>query len=549
MRDAKATVVMINRAALGTGIGFVGLALLFLAAISFAWYLEFNTLTVSTLLGGIGGLLAWALIAPKEFVATLSGRQARYSTSAVFAGILLLGILVLAYVFIQRQQIAIDATLGQNYTLSPNTAETIARIPDGRTVQITGFYTPAALPIREQDDLFLREYALIDPSKVQIVYIDPSEQPGVAQRFDLRGDGQIFISYLNPDGSVDFSTVQIVPIDGKQEREITGAINRLLNTQILTVYYVTGLGSLDATDTSQLGLTLFDNSLRTNGIRTGLLSLDQLLAVGQLIPDDAVTLILARPQQRLSEEQLALIDEYLRRSGGLLILADTAFVEDAFLAPDDPFNAYLQARYGLGVLPAVVVDAASSVQTPLDLIGYATYAEPPIGVNLPEADTFFRVARALLVSADKPSTVANGRVISTSPESYGETDLNSLFETNTFQYDAETDLTGPLDLVAWAWDSEGDNSRVVLIGDGDIATSGMIDSGAEGNIALLGESVRWLTGYQDQVTFGFAADPSRIPTIFVGARQIYFIGLLTIFLVPLSILAVGTLVWYRRTFA
>jgi hypothetical protein len=197
----------------------------------------------------------------------------------------------------------------------------------------------------------------------------------------------------------------------------------------------------------------------------------------------------------------------------------------------------------------VIVDPASNVQTPLDLVGYAIFDTPPIGESLPNEPIFFRVARALEVSEQKPPTVANGRIIAQSERSYAERDVARVAETNTFAFDEGIDQPGPIDVAVWAWDEGGNDSKIVLIGDGDFAMNGVIDTGLVGNEALFTQSLRWLSGVDSEITFGFAANPSARPTIFVSGNQLDMVGILTLAVVPLTVLLTGVVVWYRRSFA
>lgn len=540
--------IVITRATLGVFFGFVGFVALLFAAIAFAWTLQFSVIVVVAIAVGLLGLVLWAAIAPKEFVNTLTGRQARYGTSATFATILLLGIVTLSYIFVQRLNISFDITIGQTFTLSQTSLDVIDRIPPSRTVQITGFYTAGALAQRDLDDQFFRQYEFQSDGRVRVVYIDPIEQPAVADRLDLQADAQVFVSFLDENGQIDFDSLIFVPRGNRQERDITGAINRLINQRGIVTYVDSSNGAASIFDETDEGLSLIADLTRLTGIDVRSLNLSELTLEGGTIPDDAAAFVLARPVFQLSDNERALVEDYLQSGGSLMILADITYNDDAFLNANDPFRSYLADNYGLRVFDAVTVDTLANVQTPLDIIGYATFTEPPIGENLPDADLFFPIARSLRISEDKPATVANGRIVATSPESYAETNLQSVSETNTYRFDPETDIPGPIDIAGWAWDESGNDSRVVLIGDADFATNGTLGSGAEGNGSLFVESLAWLTGFDDQVTFGFQANPSAIPTIFVSGRQLDLIGLFTIVVMPLTVLIIGFVVWYRRSF-
>lgn len=545
--------VTIERATLGTIFGFIGVTALLFAAIAFAWYLRFSATVVIALAVGLVGFLAWAAIAPKDFVATLTGRQARYGTAATFASLLLLGIIVLTYVIIDRANIAVDVTFGQEFTLSDTTREVLERIPQNSNIQITGFYTSEGLEQRDLDDQFFHQYELESDGQIVVEYINPQEQPAVAQRFGVNADGQVFISVLNDDGSVNFDQTVFVERRGVQERDITNALLRLLTNRVYKIYFAESMATLSIYDETESGLTLLDNNLRFNTLDTAVINLAQLATAGETIPEDAAVVVLPRRLLAMEDDEIAVIDEYLQRGGSLLILADLTFNERSFMAEGSAFNEYLRQNYGLGALDAIVIDPAYQVETPLDVIPAATFLEHPIGTIIPEtATTFFRIARPVTVSDQKPPTVANGRIMSSSPQSYAETDIDAISNLNEYSFDPVADVQGPVDYVVWAEDvanEGGTGAKIVLIGDGNFAMNENIDSGAEGNAALFNASIQWLADIGETLNFGWSANPSAIPTIFVSGRQLDMIGLVTVVFVPLSVLLAGVIVWYRRTFA
>jgi ABC-type uncharacterized transport system involved in gliding motility auxiliary subunit len=541
--------ITITRASIGLVMGLIGLIGLIFAVVTFAWYLTVNGTVFISLAVGLIGLVSWAVIAPKEFVNTFTGRQARYSVSVTIAAILLLGVVTLVYIITARANVAVDITAGATYTLSPTTLEVIERIPEGRQIQILGFYSSRALALRERDDQFLRQYQVQSEGIIQVEYIDPIQNPAIAENFGIREEGELVLFMTTPDGSIDNQTVTYVSRDGKQERDVTGALNFMLNDRVFKVYFDESRTNLSIFDETQQGLTLVDNNLRRNGIQTDTLNLFAITEAGETIPNDASVLVMARPIAPYLAEEVAVLDEYMQRGGSLLVLADATFTDRFFMEEGSPLNTYLTENYGLRARNGVIVDPLSNVQTPLDIIGYATFAEPPVGSRLPTEPTFFRVARAIEVSPEKPETVANGRIIAQSEASFAETDIQRISETNTFEFDPETDIPGPIDVAGWAWDEQGNDSKVVLIGDGDFTTNGVIESGAGGNAALITQSIVWLSGVDAEITFGFAANPSQIPTIFVSGQTLDLIGIITIAVIPILVLMTGIVVWYRRTFA
>ncbi len=288
--------------------------------------------------------------------------------------------------------------------------------------------------------------------------------------------------------------------------------------------------------------------MRESGVIPSYLNLTDLASSNGSIPANAAAVILARPTQDYTDAEIAVLDKYLKSGGALLILADALFNQNAFLQQNGAFNGYLWNNYGIRVLDAVVVenDPALTTQTPLDIISATVFSDIDIGARLNTSTStpaLFTVARALEVNDSPPANVANGRVILSSQNSFGETNFQALAETNTFRYDQGQDIQGPLTTVAWANSHETD-ARIVLIGDADFVTNGMV--GAGGNGILFTDSITWLTRFSEQIEFQPQAFTTGLPMIFVSTQTLDVIAFITVILMPGLVLLIGLAVWLRR---
>jgi len=519
-----------------------GLGLL-VGIIGFIWQGGLSPFVIGALVIGVAGIGLWALMTPDEFRSFISGRQVRYSTTAVFATLLLTGIVAMTYVVLGRAVLTLDMTEGQRFTLSEESLAVLDRV--NRPIRITGFYSSQAIQLRELDDQFFRLYSAATNDLISREYIDPNERPAIAQQFNAANEGDVYISYLTADGKVDFNTVARVPRSGGQERDMSEAIARLLISGTLKVYFETSHGERDPLDGAQQGLSGIHNGVQESGLVTAELKLAELAATGGTMPTDASTIILARPTTDLSEAEIALIDGYLKEGGSLFIMADALFNEDAFLKEDGAFNQYLWQNWGIKALDAVVVDPASSGQTPLDVISAAIFPDNAIAARIDQesAPTLFSIARAVEVSQTPPPNTPNGRVIMSSEQSYGETNFQALSETDTYQFDNGQDIPGPLTTIAYAYNSQT-SAKILLVGDSDFATNGLILSG--GNSLLFTDGLSWLTGFGERINFAPQAYSTGLPFVFVSGQQLDLIAFITVILMPGIVLVAGLAVWMRR---
>lgn len=532
--------LVITRSSLGQIASFVGVGALLIGVLGWLWIGWLASYVQIVLAIGVAGVALWVILTPREFVDLVTGRQARQGTVAVFSVLVFVGIVGMFYIFVERALITLDMTEAGNFTLTAESRRVLASLD--REVRITGFYSPRLVASRELDDQFFRQYEIESGGLITRQYIDPIRQPAIATAFRAQ-DGDVFLSFVNPDGTLDMATTTYVPMIDRQERDMTLAISRLLATGEFSIYFDLSLGELDPGDMSARGISIFTQLLQANGFNTLPLDLAQLAATDGQIPLDASVIIIARPQVELTPAMVRVLDDYLRRGGGLFLAADYPITS---VAQNSPINDYLWDNWGLRVLDAVVVERIATGPTPLDVVSAIIY-DSAISAGIdPEFDldsrTQFRIARPIAIDDDPP--VFNGSVILSSPDSFAETDLETLARTNDFRYEAGVDIPGPLTMVAFASNPET-NGRVVVVGDSDFMTDGQIGS-PSGNAYLSMNIVGWLTEYTQRVSFAPTAGVGNVPFIFVDTRTLDQIAFGTLILLPGVTLLLGLGVWFLR---
>jgi len=548
MRDNNT--VVITRGLLGQFASFTAAGVLLIGVLATIWNGGITT-AIGIIFGlSAAALVAWIVLSPQEFFGFITGRQARRSTVAVFSTLLLLGIVVLVFIIIEREVITFDMTNAGDFSLSASTERVIAEV--NRPIRITGFYSPELVASQDLDDSIFRLYTSESDGLITRQYIDPVANPEIAETFGVQEDGDVFLSYLNDDGTVDESTIQFVPRVGKQERDMTQGIARLLASGQFTVYFTTGHGELSAADGSVGSLSLANGLLVQNGFTTFTLDLKALVEDGDSIPQDASALIIARPREQFTQPVIDMLDEYLQDGGALFIMADAIASEAPFLAQESAFNTYLWENWGIRMLDAVVIEEGiEDAPSPLDIIAFAVSTSPVTANIEPESDPdsvpLFHIARAIEVDPEPP--VNNGNLIRTSEISYGETDIATVLQTNTFEVDSDTDFRGPLTVAAFAFradDSGATRGQIILVGDSDFVTDGRIGQ-PTGNAFLFLDGLGWLTRFAEQISIAPEAVGVNQPLIFVDPSRLDQIAFITLVLLPGALLLTGFGVWFVRS--
>lgn len=452
------------------------------------------------------------------------------------------------YVASANAAITLDMTESRQYSLSPETRSVLNRVEQaGREIRITGFYSAATIGYRQLDDAIARLYEAETDGLISREYHDPTENVTLAEQFNVQIDGELFVSYLDEAGRVDFSTVRRVNAENSQERNLSNAILRLLDINRFQIGFEVGSSNLDPEDTSDRGISGVLNGLEANGITTRAINLNQLGASGLDVPTEVTALVLTEMREPLSDLGLRVFQRYLDRGGRAFILADADFGATPFLSASDPLNNYLWEAFGIRMADAVIIDGISNAGSELDILSYATSDGSTITdrINNPEnlsSQALFRIARAVEIDPQPP--VQNGMVIATSPQSYGETDFESLALSNQYAFDITEDIAGPLNAAAWANNTET-GARVILIGDSNFITNGLVQN-PQGNGILFTDGITWLTGFGESLVFAPQARTTNIPTVFLSTQALDTIALVTVVLLPGLVVALGLGVrWVR----
>lgn len=542
--------IVITRGTLGAIGSFIAGTGLIVGILGILWQSGFSIFVGVAFAISIVGLALWVYMTPDDFKNFIMGRQAKRGTMAVFTTLLIVGIIATLYIFVLRTGATIDMTQGERFTLSKETLDIVGavnRSAEAR-IRITGFYSPRQLRMQEVDNQY---WQLYDDAtdKITLEYINPLTEPAKAAPYQsyLAQDVNVFIAFERDNGDIIFQST--IPVVGTniQERDMTEAITRLLLRGRFKVYFETGLDTLSGTDESGDGASIVNSLLRTNGIETDALNLARLANSGDLIPADASAIIIARPQRQLTQAEIDIIDEYVQTGGALFILTDVILSDDSFLQENSLFNTYLWETFGLRALDYVVIDEASSQETATDLVSAAVYPGNPVGANLniennAQTTTLFRLARPIDVDNDPP--VNNGSVILSSPFSWAEKNIERLVRDNQWEYNDGEDIQGPVTTVAWA-NSKETGSKLVLVGDTDFMTNGHILS-PQGNSILFFDSIGWMTGFTEDVSFEPQILTTGLPIIFVDVQTLDLIAFVTIVLMPGIMLALAIAIWGRR---
>lgn len=467
-----------------------------------------------------------------------------YALGCILIG---LAIWVLANAALHLNDTHIDVTREKVYTPS---ATAMAVVDELRTpVRITYFYRSED-PIGQRARNILEVMGRRNPM-LTVLTVDPDKQPELARREGVRLYNAAIVEAAG----------RRVLIQGTDEGEIAIGIQRVLRTRALTVCFVEGHGEFsmdgfefhthleggadhshgDASsqiiETAGHGVGRLRRVLEAQGYATRKL----MLATTGEVPGDCTVVLIANPRTTFLPAESAALRSYLAGGGSAMFMFDLGFVPEAGLTK-------LLSDLGVRLEQEVVVDPLSHYQRDAEMVAVTGYDPHPVTRTL--SMTFFPGIRPLTLT--KPAAgVAVTPLLQSSRDSYArpvapaEARATESTPAPAPQVASQVADVRPRVLGVAAEGTLAPGAppfRAVVIGDGDFASNSFLPYMS--NSDLMVAAVRWLAR-EDKGT----AVRTRIPVppmILLTAAQSRWIFIVIVLLLPLSVIALGGVVWWLR---
>jgi len=466
------------------------------------------------------GLAIFAILDPQKVREAFTGRQVRYGSNTFILSVAFIGILVVANYLSFSNSKRWDLTEDKQNTLADETLATLETLPEG--VQAQAFFTPRLSS--ENAKSLLEQYKFASQGKFEYSFIDPETDPIAAQQAKITRDGTIVFRMGDRQ-----ELVELV-----NEKEMTGALVRLMSDEVRAVYFLTGHGERNPDGTDNDAYSSVKTVLESKNYKVELLNL---LSTNS-IPEDAKVIVIAGPQQPVSSQEVAMFKDFLANGGSLVVMEEpipvTQFGEQA-----DPLADYLMDDLGITLGKDIIVDLSS--QQPFVAVANQ-YGDHVITSKLEGLVTFFPTSRSVQITSQISEIKSVGLVI-TSNQAWAETDLANLNDPNNqIQADEGIDLIGNVPLAA-AVERDDGSQRVAVFGDVDFAANAQFTQ--YGNGDLLINTIDWASEQENLINLTPKDSTQRI----LITPQRYTLGLIlfsSVFLLPGVVLISGVIVWVQR---
>ena len=492
---------------------------------------------------GLAMVLVYVASEWREVLTLLQSRSGRYGSMSAIGLMAFLGILVAVNYLASRQNKRWDLTANQVYSLSDQTVKILKDLD--APVTFTVFDRELALDgYRKQMEAYTYQ-----SSKVSAEYIDPEKNPLRARAAEITALGTVLIQYKD----------RTERVSSMQEQAVANALVKAITGETRKVYFTQGHGEKDHVSTERTGYSAIAQALSTDNYGVEKV----VLAQTREVPADATVLVVAGPATDFLQPEIEAVERYLAKGGKLLALIDPP----AGTSSTTPLLDGLLQSWGFALGMNIVVDASGIGQllgTDASVPVVANYPPHPITENF-QLMTAFPLARSVVAGDAATSGGRTPEVFAqTGAQSWAETDLVAItsgggrVELN----EDKGDRPGPISLAAAvsapateapappppaegaapAENKPTPQSRVVVIGDSDFASNGIL--GVQGNRDFFQNTVNWLAQQEGLIAIRPREPEDRRITMTAEAQNMVF--WLSIFGIPGFIFALGLLNWRGR---
>lgn len=432
-----------------------------------------------------------------------------------------------------RYSTQFDWTAGGRNTLSEASGKVLDLLQE--PVTVTSYTRENNRTLREQISDLLGRYSRRNKN-ISLVFVNPDTEPDKARDMGISLDGEMAISYQGRSEKVQDFT----------EAAVTNALQRLASAKEQHVLFLEGHGERSPLGHANFDLGQFGEELKRKGINIALLN----LAKEPQIPANTTVLAIAGPQTKLLPGETAILQDYVKKGGNLLWLAEPGDLHG--LQP-------LAEQLGLNFLPGTVVDASTQllgISDPTFAL-VVDYSHHPVTTEFKDM-TLFPVAAAL--QSGKDGEYRYSAILRTLARSWTETGpLKGDIRYNADSGDKEgplnigyaivrelkpvlSEVEGPAESNAAKADGKPGEQRILVVGDGDFLSNTYLGNGGNLNLGL--NMVQWLS-HNDQL-INIPAKAAQDVSLNLSQAASAVIGVSFLVLIPALLLGSGAFIWFRR---
>lgn len=429
-----------------------------------------------------------------------------------------------------------DLTANQLFDLSEQTEKLVGALDKDVTIYwvVRSGYEESYL------DALLDQYTALS-GNLRVVKKDPDVNPGFTQQYtDSFTENSLIVECGERSRYVDYGDIFVLDYEsyyyyGEEswsfsgESEVTSAIDYVTSQDLPKVYTLTGHGEGTLP-------TTFATAVEKENIQVEELS----LLTWEQVPADADALLVYAPQRDISEEETAVLQEYLGNGGKLIYISDPT--REGRL----PNLESIMAHYGIVANEGIVVEGdrnyyiwgtpyyllpelhSHTITSPLISQGYYVLLPVAQGLNVIDTGSDMITATELLTTSDSAFSKLAGYDL----QSYGR---------------EEGDLPGPFALAVHASEEldDGIRSDVVWVTSTALLDEQTNEMVSGGNQDFFLNILSYLCEPEED-SVSIRAKSLTTEYLTMDSSTASILTMLVVGVIPGAYLAVGIVIWVRR---
>ncbi len=422
----------------------------------------------------------------------------------------------------------VDVTNQKMYSLTDDTYMVLNSINEDVTIYVLDTKEDADETVTKTLDRYAD-----GSSHINVEYVDPAVSPNFYSTYTDTAptDGSLIVVCGDRFKVIDYNDIyeyetdytsysySITGYDG--EGQITSAVLYVTNEDMQTVYFVDGHGEASL------------SSSFTDALEKMNLSVDTItLLTEDSVPEDAAALIINAPTSDFSEDDAQKVIDYLAGGGKALITTSYAAEGDM-----TNFQSIL-AEYDIGVMQGMVMEEDTShyYQYPLYLLPDVASSGVTSNVN---GYIFVPYAQALTNLEKDTENLTWTSLLTTSSSAYIKEDI-----ANIKSYEKEeSDQSGTFTIAAQVTDSS--TGAEVTVAASNMLFTDEADSVVSGQNLSLFKGIAGDYSASD-VSVSIDVKEYSVDYLTVNQAAVIISEVLFVVILPIVLIALGIMIWYRR---
>ena len=467
---------------------------------------------------------------------SFSNRKFKMGGFQTLTMVIVIVVVVVLNMIVGKMNLTVDLSSDKIFTLTEDTK----KLAEGLSDDITLYYMCQDGKEAVQIEKVIDQYDKL--GHISVERKDPVIYPNFAKTYteDEITDNDVIVVNEKKNKSkhikssdmviqdVDYSTYsQTNTLDA--EGQLTAAIQSVTSTETKKVYITSGHGEQELDGS-------FTDILHKSNMETA--SLDT--ASQKKVPDDCNILLINGAQYDITEAEYNVLSAYMKNGGKAMFFMNVE-------ASKQPYLTKLLSDYGINTVAGYVFDSEKCVSDELP-----TYLVPEVeSHDITKEATNVSVCAPLTIGMTSQSKVRSTLkvepLLKTSESAFSRTDKKA-----SSMNKIDGDTAGPFSVAMAATDEypekrigPGHAAKLVVYGSYSFAGSGFIADNKYGNRSMILNSLTWLTGSETSTLAIPKRSLDEQSVKIQEGDQVFWIAALVIVL-PLVLLIIGFIIWYRR---